>query len=383
MKKAAIITMYHHNYNYGGQLQAYALQQAVETFGVKCEVIDCEPKTFKTKVHRFYKLGIAGTIKKYSNKTKLLLKKKHNPKFNADITKRYKRLDDFSAFIPHTPFCTPSTIKEVAKGYEYYITGSDQVWNPTWWNNTYFLDFAPADKKRIAYAASLGNPNLNKKDEAYMSGMLNKFAAVSVRELGAKDLIKTFWQGNVESVLDPTLLFNTDFWNKIAIEPELKEPYVFVYMPHSCPNDREKILLFCKNNNLRMVSTKHLQYEYKEDDEKYKDITVDDMGPKEWIGYIKNAKYVFTNSFHGTAFSLIYNKNFWAFDDVPRATNMPTGFMRLDSLLMQVDLTNRLCQTANCPSEEKLKDPIDYLQANIKLKNRREESFKFLQNALN
>ncbi|MDO7786868.1 polysaccharide pyruvyl transferase family protein [Desulforamulus aquiferis] len=380
IKKIGIMTLYHKNYNFGGQLQAYALQKELERLDFESEVIDCELASMNGIWDRFRYLGLVQSAKIFKKKIGLKLRRL-NPKFRSQMVAREIKFREFANSIPHSPFCTVDTVRSCTERYDYFITGSDQVWNPGLWRDALFLNFVPPGKKRISYAASIGVPRLSDDEKAYMGTNLNHFHAVSVREIGTKKLIEGFWKGKISITLDPTLLFDKKFWDGIAIQPMIKEPYVFVYMIGSNEHTKKNVYDFCCRSGIRMVSVPHTQGYYKPEDEQYSDILAYDIGPCEWIGLIRNATYVFTDSFHGTAFSVNYNKNFWCFE--PKVDkDVPTGSLRIESLLLQLGLQDRILQFKGNLTDNQLSQPINYNKSELLLDALRQDSRTFLVNAI-
>jgi len=381
MKKVGIITLYHKNYNFGGQLQAYALQQKVESLGFSAEVLDCDLSTVQgRRVERFKSLGLSKSLRIFYMKMRMKLKKMLNLEFKRNIERKNKKFKDFCDFIPHSEYAKADNASVFADKYDMFITGSDQVWNPAIWCGVLLLDFVPVEKKKISYAASILTTKFSEKEQLYLQEQLSSFNAVSVREIGAKILLDQVCDVNITQVLDPTLLWNADFWENHMLPPKIEQPYAFVYMMGNRAGTKKLIRDFCRRNGLRMVLVPHNQGHYRAEDEKYGDVLAYDIGPREWLGYIKNANYVFMSSFHGTAFSLNFKKNFWSFEE-PKL-DAPKGSMRMESLLMQIGLTDRIRQIDNFPSDEEIIKPIDYTGVNEKLAILQNESEQFLKSAL-
>lgn len=256
-----------------------------------------------------------------------------------------------------------------------------QVWNPALWKGTLFLDFVPEGKKCISYAASMGVDHLSDQEERYLQKQLERFSSISVREIGANILLSDLLNREITTVLDPTLLFSSEFWDTVAASPEITEPYVFVYMIFDDALTKKNIYEFCKRMGLRMVSIPHTQGRFKAEDERYSDILAYDIGPREWIGYIRHAKYIFVDSFHGTAFSVLYHKNFWCFECEP-AIESPVGCLRMESLLVQLGLQERIIRPRTFFPDLQLCQKIDYTEIQIRLELLRKKSESYLRNAL-
>ena len=263
----------------------------------------------------------------------------------------------------------------------WHCTGSDQVWNPEAFTGSPLYLLKSVKGKKISYAASSLNAEYTKEQAAELHHALESFTAISVREKGLEKVISNISGKTVVTVLDPTLLLTSDEWNKIAVKPTVKEKYAFVYLVHISDEVRKSIYNYCKKHKLKMIIVPHAQGWYKSADEKYYDVQAAAIGPAEWIGYIKNAEIVFTDSFHGTIFSVNYHKEFISFENV-------TGNSRIDNSLRKYSILKQLGLSARCVpysydlNSGILSSEIDYSQVDNKLNVLRENSRNFLETAL-
>jgi len=381
--KIGIMTMYYGNYNFGGQLQALALRHIVEGLGHECQVINFAAKIQSSVFRRILHTPKRVLLKRVKQKALYALKEKTDKSFHKDTLLRQKRFRSFMNEIPHTEFCTTDSIKEMLQEeFDACIVGSDQVWNPQWWVPEYFLDFVSKKTKKIAYAASLGVDKLSEKDIAFIKNKIKDFVAVSIREEGGKRLLEHHVTNQLKVTLDPTLLYTREMWDKIAVKPEIEEPYVVLYFPGGKSESALRTWHeFCRAKNLKLVVFPHFQGKYDIADEKFSDIRDYSSGPAEFIGLIKYAKYVMTGSFHATVFSIIFHKQFISFRE-KMDMNTPVEMLRNGALLKELGLENRLVQRDWIPSLHLLEQPIDYIKAEDRLELLREESMKFLQDAL-
>lgn len=294
--KIGILT-FHRAANYGAVLQAYALQQYLLSLGHDVEVIDyrCVPVEQMHSGHYFlYCKGI-------KNKCKQFLR-------SPVKRKKRKLFDDFiqrKIHLSTVKKIRKETISQDLKGqYDVVISGSDQIWNPylTQGDNTYLLDFADADVEKISYAASIGLNQLPEEYKSMYQTQLGRFAQISVREKQGQMLIRKLVERDCKVVLDPTLLISAEKWKTFMKRPSLRE-YVLLYTIKSSPLLLEEAIQIAEKKNLPII--------YISDSiARKKGITyIPYATPEEWVGLFAEASHVVTNSFHGVAFSINFNKS--------------------------------------------------------------------------
>ena len=199
--------------------------------------------------------------------------------------------------------------------------------------------------------------------------LLNKFNVISVRENKAKEILeKLIKNRDIRVDIDPTLLLNKNEWEKIAIKPKEKD-YIIMYLMHKNKSTFEFAKKLAKETNCKIIFIadtvkRRIKAKYKYS-----------VSPEEWLGYFLNAKYVITNSFHGLAFSINMNKNF--FVEMQNITS--TGNSRLEQLLDIFGLQDRVI-TNDCKN---LKAEIDWKNINLKLKKYKENSLKYIKEICN
>lgn len=187
MKKVGITTLYHKTINYGGALQAYALQKKIEEFGCECTVIDCYSTAGKNKYERFKALGLKRSIQVFGMKTVYKVGIKLDQKMRDGMNERHKLFSEFLNDIPHTEPVDIKNIYDLQDKFDICVTGSDQVWHPGIWNDAYLLRFA---RKKVSYAASVGATEFTNDQAEELSEALRGYSAISVREKGAVQLIQ-------------------------------------------------------------------------------------------------------------------------------------------------------------------------------------------------
>lgn len=260
-----------------------------------------------------------------------------------------------------------NSLNEVIKAdYTDIVCGSDQIWNPDITegiNPIYFGDILGV-KNKISYAASLGREKYNETDEISAANLIGKMDYVSVREAKSVEYIEKISGKKVSCVCDPVFLLEKSEYIKIAKPIKIKKPYLLVYSVVGNDAMLNAALEFAKNKNLTVVEI------CQNKNRKHKHIQLSSAAPEEFLGAILNAEYVVTNSFHGTAFSIIFEKNFYVFDNKGRGS-------RITDLLTKAGLMD-------CLAQEKIqsKELADYNKVNKNLKTYIEQSKNFLLTAL-
>lgn len=379
MKRVAIITLYHKNYNFGGQLQAYALHNIISSYDFECQVVDLAPAN---KMRKIRIIGLRKTFTRFCDKVKLKFYCAIDRSMKAGMQKKIELFDKFMSEIPHTAEYNDSNIYMIEKDYDYWITGSDQVWNPEAFclNQVYLLRGITHGIK-ISYAASHWDAQYTVAQKKLLRNCLRDFAALSAREEALAEIISECIHKPVATVLDPTLLLSSKQWDEIVVLPNVTQKYAFVYLIHPCNRTKKNIYRYCQDHNLKMVIVPHAQGWYKSADEKYYDIQAAAIGPREWIGYIKNAEIVFTDSFHGTVFSVIYHKKFWSFENLTGNEKNNSHFRKY-SFLKKLVLDYRCVPYSFDLNQDFTDEPILYGNADKSLNLLKNYSMKYLNSAL-
>ncbi len=317
--KIGIITHYTNNMNYGGALQAYALCKVLNHYGFEAEQIQylgesfylCEQKSSfctQNKVVKSLK-RIKGKI--YAFLYAMIDTKRRKVYFKYRT--RVKKMKAFLNAIPHSSKCyTKNTIKEVEKEYNVFITGSDQVWNPKWYKDVYFLDFVSSTPK-FSYAASISQNQLNDYQKSVYANSLKSFQAISVREAEGQALLQDIVDKPIEWVLDPTLLLSREDWNNLSASRLIEKKYLFCYFFGEDITARSLAREYAEKHNLLLVFLPHIFGVYRQCDSNFADIELYSISPSEFISLIQYAEFVFTDSFHACVFSEIFNRQYFVF----------------------------------------------------------------------
>lgn len=367
MRKAAIITILD-NTNYGTYLQALALGLVIKNLGYKVEIIDYV-RSFMTR-------------KAILSRSKNPIKKIFNALFNIPQQEKLKKKDKefLQEFIQLTPqtYTSFKALKDNPPIADIYITGSDQVWNSTYnrgIDKSYYLDFAPQYSKRISYASSICMEDFptNEKNEVYK--LLKQYTHITVRENDAKNILSRLSIENVDVVLDPTLLLNKKDWENIIakFKPIKTPPFILVY---TVETDRENKLI---EYYAKIVSKKYscpiyeVSYNGYLKRLKFADKHFLRATPSTFIQLMAQAKFVIVSSFHGTAFSINFNKQF--------LTITPNRFnSRVNNILKLCHLESRLVNSENYDIENI--HEIDFMEVNTILDNERNKSLAKLNSML-
>lgn len=319
MKIGIVTELTKESVNYGNVLQAYALNQYLN-----------KNKQYKTET-----LLVNGIIYKkitsynpiiFLNKVKRVLKSKFEKKY--DDFDFASRRNNFKKFINKINVCEVNNISEIENlNYDCVIVGSDIVWvqDRGVVNRLKFLDFSL--NKKISYAASFGGDYIPKENRKFIKKYLSDFSFVSVREKSTVDLLNKIGVDNVKHVCDPTLLLTRNDWESIEKSVKIEGKYIFVYLLGKDDKQRNIIKKVALENNLKIVSVPHANGHYDQVDDDFADINISDCSPENWIYLIHNAEFVFTDSFHGTVFSSIFEKKFIV---VKRKNNVKINNRMLD-----------------------------------------------------
>lgn len=354
MKKIGIVT-FHRAKNYGAVLQAYALQKTVESLGADCEIVDykCENIDRAYKPFQFSKSDPVKSL----IKSILLFRKR---------SRRIKRFDSFYSgrLKLSDKTYTSEQMAQCNSQYDAFISGSDQVWGPGKEgvdpDSVYFLGFAD-DEKKFSYSASFGTDKLSNEKTKVMAKLLGGFQTLSVREKSAVELVRKINQKNAYCHIDPTFLLSSDEWGKIAQPPTLSK-YILVFNVKPV----KSLIRFAE----KLSAEKNLPVVYITDNpqKKRKGFTyVSSPTVEEFLGYFQNASYTVTNSFHGTAFSVIFHRNLFVEFETQRGQND-----RAKSLLEIMGIDREI---KNAESKE---TEIDWNKVDEIISQKQDESKKYL-----
>lgn len=331
MKKIGLIT-YHNPCNYGATLQAYATVKFFEELGFETLVINYVPssmrnfgklsKTVNDINGNIIKKISVGCIKNFSYKRM----KKLFDKYSNALLPLSEVYPDYQSLVDNPP------------NVDIYCTGSDQVWNNHYtkvFERAFFLDFISEKKSCFSFAASFGKKSFSDDENEQLKKMLSKYEFISVREKDGLNILKNLGFSNSKQIFDPTLMVNYDVWKNLASKniSNNKEKYILVYQLHGDSEAYKLAKRYSKKKNIKIIKINTMYHQYKIGCTNKLLPTIQDF-----LAYIRDAEYVFTDSFHGVVFSLIFKRKIGIY--------LPNNFSnRITSLLDIVDGKNYIIKT--------------------------------------
>ncbi len=369
--KICILTQPLHT-NYGGLLQAYALQTVLKRMGH--EVLTEDRKYSRSFIDRLKSIN---AIRVLFGKERIITISDKDKKIMSRCTDEFIR-----KYISTTPPVYSCDKRELRNfHFDAFLVGSDQVWRPMYSPclQNYFLDFTEGQKvKRVAYAASFGTDEweFTPEQTAACSELAKQFDAISVREESGIGLCKNYFGVDAAHLLDPTMLLEKDDYISLVTqeqEPEHTGKVLTYFLDRTAMKDSVADAVCDKLNGTSFSVMPEKQYS--------------EVGSKElsrcvypsvtsWLRGFMDAEYVVTDSFHGTVFSIIFNKPFIAI------ANRERGLSRFSSLLNKFGLEDRLVFSSDDLTEELLKAKIDFDKVNSIRKSEQVRAFEFLEISL-
>lgn len=370
--------------NYGGLLQAYALQRVLKNMGHETWMVRfCDMEYYHTL--SWFKTG---TKKSLKNAARLILGRKmvlHPTREENDYVRQNTEHFIKKHIEPISPLVSsPRQLKEfcASSGFDGYVVGSDQVWRPLYSPkiSNFFLDFCrKADVKRIAYAASFGTDSweFNEKDTRQCAALAKRFDAVSVREDSGITLCEKYLGVTARQVLDPTLLLDKEDYIRIVEEDNIQpcKGDLFCYILDEREGKRELVDWIADKYGMKPFRTMPELYFTRQN------LEINPQGcvfpsVSAWLRSFMDARFVVTDSFHGCVFSILFNKPFVAIGNEDR------GQSRFRSLLKLFGIEKRLCSTRE-EIEAAIETPIEWEIVNKTREQWRKDSIELLTQTLN
>lgn len=357
--KVGIIT-FHNGSNYGAALQSFALQEVEKKLGNEVFLINYDNRFISKGLDRVrFGFSILGL---YSCFIDLL-----NYKSNRRKIEKFKEF--FRNYYSLTHLMNSDALKTTNFYFDLGISGSDQIWNPLLnkgVDDIYYLNFG-SFRYKISYASSLGNYKFdNENFNDLIKRYLQSYLKVSTRE--SSDKLERLIGKKIFNVCDPTLLLSKEEWaNSLGISENIS-PYILVYSLTDSDNVIKIAHLIAKKKNLKIINIGKAIYHYN-------DVRcVLDAGPKEFVELFYNASYVVTNSFHGTAFSINFKKQFVS-------VKHPKSPERAEHILSVTGLLSRLVSPhiIEFPNDMEESSIDDAMKALGKI---RTESYQFLTESI-
>lgn len=352
--KKILISTYCHWTSFGSILQSQGLQKAIERIGAEARTITFSPEEAVPAVRKVKFHLNTGTVKylyQVLNKKRLELGKMLCLHYMDQNICRVV-ISDIESFQRELPDA------------DVYIAGSDQIWHPALCRDDFFLSYAPEGKKRISYAASMGVLSVSEQNAKRFGHLLQNFDSISVREAEMIPIIKKYTDKPVSQHIDPTFLISADAWRQYEKVYDIQKPYILVYALYWDRALNKQLQEMHRKTGYQIVSIQNSIRPI------YANSIVMDVGPAEFLWLVDHAKAVVTSSFHGTAFSLIFNKRFYP------AVN-PDARSRIDSLLKTLNV--------HIPSSlDKLMDySMDYSDVNVRIEQEKARSIDYLRREIN
>lgn len=365
MKKIGILTWYNHG-NYGSAMQAYALKTYLNKLGYKTEIIPYIP-LWERNLHN----------QKFTKRLKKFLKRIYG--FFNVVIQNYKYTDFTYIFrkkyLKISNQCTEEDIAQYVKKYSTIICGSDQIWNPTYIDYTFLLNFVSDHINKISYAASLGVENFPEEYKHKYMELLQQFNAISVREeSGLKILVDLGIKSRVH--IDPALLLGVDSYRKIShsLKKYINKKFLFCYFLKTDNEYKTTIKEYATSKGLDIIGIS-----FNSDDYQWM-TSVSYAGPREWLWLIDNAEIVMTNSYHATIFSIIFHTPFYSFirfsnsdyysqnsriEQLNQYFDIEKNIIDTDTILPNTYFTNSFKKYDECILDLQ-KNAYEYLIVNIK-----------------
>ena len=386
MKKVGIVSCYFKD-NYGSMLQSYATQKFLDKQQIPNETINIDyNKDFKRKKKKYYLSQITNFkfIKNKFGMIKLKVDKKVNKQLGKNISIRNEKYKEFRKEFNLSR--SNSTFKDLTyqaeELYSDVIVGSDQLWLPVNVVSDYYtLNWVPDNINKISYSTSFGFSNIPTKYADIYRKFLNRINHLSTREESGVKIIKELINKEAKLVSDPTILLTRNDWHEESAKcRKYNEKYILCYFLGNNIEHRKFAERLKEKTGYKIVSLNHSD-EYVKYSDKFCDYAPFDIGPREWISLIENAEYVCTDSFHGTVFSILFNKIFFDFRRHNNKSKISTN-SRIDSLLNVAGISNERILAGNEDIDKVLKYKIDYDKVNENMHKFRKESQNWLLNSI-
>jgi hypothetical protein len=357
-KKIGIVTWFFAP-NYGTVLQAFALNKILERYYYKAEFVNYKRSLIKfEKIRDPFCFLFPGTIKKY-------------------LPQQYEKFIFFSFVKENLPITdkmfTKNNIHLLNSRYDIFICGSDQIWSPILFDDIFFLSFVKNHKK-IAYAPSIGTYKIPKKLELLYKKLLGDFSFLSVREQDGADIISALINIKPQVVVDPTLLLTSEDWTHLIIpdESNICGQYILCYFLGNSDFYLKYVEQLKEKYNLKVITIKLSYTSFC-----YGDSILYNISPERYLFLIKNAAYICTDSYHGTIFSILFEKMFFHLLRFSDSDSISQN-SRIYSLLEMLDLTDAIIDKNNI----KFSFNADYDGVQRELDVLRADSLKYLLSAL-
>lgn len=385
MKKIGLIVRYDCN-NYGSMLQILATQKSIEKYGRDYEIIRYDKFTPAFYIKSLSRIAnrdfLRGKVQRFKKKI-MMSKHKDLQRLNSLRNKKFSEFRNKYIGPYSVVYKGYNNLSNGALSYDAVMVGSDQLWAPAGLESNYYnLMFVPDHIRKISYATSFGVSSIPSNQREKTKKYLDRIEFISVRENSGKGIVKELTNRECVVAADPTLIFNCAEWEEMIPSKKIIDgDYIFAYFLGNNIEYRKVINELSKLTGLRIVSCPHMD-SYNKSDIGFGDIQRYETGPEDFLNLIRGAKYVCTDSFHGTIFSLLNRKQFVTFNRFSDNDNLSKN-TRIDSLFDILNLNERRCYDI-LPNEllNKLDTIINYADVESRLERLRNSTKVFLQEAL-
>ena len=383
-KLGCVIIMRPNHNNYGTSLQGFATIQFLKQHKIEFEVIRYLKKRSLIQIVSILPLyllsgGAAELIRLFKNK--LILKQQKG--YFQNLRLRSQAVNQFKVKYLE-PFCKYyNGYRDLVNGAENYgviMVGSDQVWTPmSLYSKFYNLLFVKTSIPTFSYASSFGVSKIPFYQLKETKGYLEKLNLIGVREVQGKNIVESLTKKSAQVVLDPTMLLSQSEWsNLIPLNAKgFNQPYIFCYILGNSKETRKAINTLKMKTGLKVVYLRHIDV-YNADDEHMGDFSPYDVSPLDFVNLIRNATYVCTDSFHGTVFSIIFQKKFTVFYRHKQNSSQSTN-SRIDNLVDMFNLRDRFYNGDILSIENE----IDYNSIIRQVDEERKKSIAFFMSGIN
>ncbi|MBR5595995.1 MAG: polysaccharide pyruvyl transferase family protein [Paludibacteraceae bacterium] len=359
--KIGIVT-WHYYANFGSGLQAFALQRLISDMGYDVKIIN-------------YRNPLLGKRVWWRDVAKFLL---HNTigvvnRKVYEITSQGVERYQYRYFRQTKSFTNPEEICEVVKDFSCLVYGSDQIWAPNVYDPIYMGKYVPKHVRKISYAASIGLNDIPTDLVDIYKENLSSYSSISIREEEGKELLKKKCGIDATVVLDPTLMVNADIYRKMQRPVKgIKGKFIYCYFLNKEHQYREKVEEYARKHKLQIVGSS-----YKKSDSEWMTKLIN-IGADQFLWLINNAETIFTDSYHGSIFSLLFHKNLWTF--VRFEENSPVcQNSRIRQLQKNFNLGHRIISAKGIVDDSKNID-FDYFE--MRLAELRLDSISYIKAAL-
>lgn len=365
--------------NYGTSLQGYAMIKKIQQLGYDVEIINyIKQFTLLDKIKwviNSYRCGLGRNIK--VKKQSLPVDYVRNIGIRTAAVDAYKEKKLLPLFHDYRGY---EALSNGSKNYDVVVVGSDQVWIPTGLPTKFYnLLFVDDNVRKVAYASSFGVQEIPDFQKKATGAYLDRFYKIGVREKRGKEIVDALSHQTAQVVADPTLLLSREEWEEEIASSVIndKEPYMFCYLISENEDARAKATELAKQKGLKIICIRHLE-KYRAVDDTYGDEAPYNVGPNEFVKYIRNAEYVVTDSFHCTVFSHIFHKNFLTFYRSSAGKNARNS--RIDSLISVLGSSKNKLYAVG--SMKGIDAEVNWNTVDENLSKLRESSMNFLKEAL-